>query len=99
MENIRGNYDTFAATLAITEEEAYFFIYNEIRVELLRPLRADSIFADMSRESDKNFSTLANKGREMDCIAVSNKTVTTTADSNALVKNWYQSECLNNPPR
>ena len=50
------------------------------------PLRADAIFADMSREFYKNRATLAKKVREMACSEVSNKTVTLTAASNALEK-------------
>ena len=58
-------------------------------------MRADAIFADLKRESDKNRTTLAKKGRDMARIAVANNTVTLTAASNALCKNWYQSECIN----
>ena len=50
------------------------------------PLRADVIFADLSRESDNNRATLAKKGREMACSAVANNTVNPTADSNSLEK-------------
>ena len=53
--------------------------YNEIRVEPLGPLRSYAIFADLSRELDKNCATLEKKGRDMDCSEVSNKTVTPTA--------------------
>ena len=50
-------------------------------MEPLGPLRAAVIFYDLSRELDKNFSTLATKGSVMDCSAVANKIVTPTAAS------------------
>ena len=50
------------------------------------PLRADVIFAGLSRYSEKNNTTLAKKGREMACSAVANNTVNPTADSNSLEK-------------
>ena len=59
---------------------------NEIRVDPLGLLRADTIFADMSRESDNNLSTIAKKGREMARSAAANKTINLTADSNTLAK-------------
>ena len=52
----------------------------------MRPLRADAIFDDLSRELDKNSATISNKGLEMARNAVSNKIVTLTAASNALAK-------------
>ena len=52
----------------------------------MRPLRADAIFADLSRELDKNSATISNKGLEMARNAVSNKIVTLTAASNNLAK-------------
>ena len=59
------------------------------------PLIADSIFSDMSRDLDENRETLANKGHEIYYSAVSNKTLTPTAASNVIFKNWHQSKCLN----
>ena len=53
-------------------------------MEPLGPLREDEIFADMSRESDKNCATIANKGCEMAHSAVDNNTITPTSASNAL---------------
>ena len=50
------------------------------------PLRADAILADLSRELDSNCATLTNKGREMACSAVSNKTRTPTVASNLVAK-------------
>ena len=61
LKNILGNDDTLAATLALTEEELEKK-YNEIWVDPLGPLRVDSIFADMSRESGKNSTTIEKKG-------------------------------------
>ena len=55
-------------------------------MEPLGPLRVDAIFADLSRELDKNSATLAEKGREMACSAVANKVVTPSFASNALAK-------------
>ena len=49
-------------------------------------MRADEIFADLSRESDKNRATLSNKGHEMARSAVSNKNVTPTAALNNIAK-------------
>ena len=44
--------------------------YNEIWVEPLGPLRADKIFAYISRELDKNCEDFSKKVREMVCSAV-----------------------------
>ena len=85
VKNIIGNNDTLSATLTLTKEEVEN-IYNEIRVELFGPLRADVIFADLSRESDKNHATLANKGRDMARGIVTNKIVTLIAASNSNAK-------------
>ena len=85
VDNIQGSDDTLADTLALTKEEAEK-IYNEIRVEPLVSLMADAIFSGLSRESDKDHETLANKGREMDFISVRKNNVTMTAASNALAK-------------
>ena len=52
----------------------------------MRPLRADAIFADLSREWDNNHANIEKKGCDMDCSAAANKTVTLTAASNALAK-------------
>ena len=49
-------------------------------------MRADAIFDDLSRESDKNRATIEKKGREISRSAVANKAVTPTAASNALAK-------------
>ena len=68
-------------------------------MEPLGPLRMDAIFSDLTRELDKNRTTLAKKGHDMALSAVANKTVTLTAASNAICKNWYQSECINTPSR
>ena len=78
MENIRGNNDTLAATITLTEEAAEKN-YNEIWVETLGPLRADTIFDDLSRESDKNHVTLAKKVRESSCSKFSKKAIAPTA--------------------
>ena len=51
------------------------------------PLGADAIFADMSRESDENCATLAEKVREMDRSEVVKKNVTPTEASNDLSNN------------
>ena len=58
-------------------------------------MRVDAIFSDLTRELDKNRTTLAKKGRDMARSAVANNNVTLTVASNALCKNWYQSECIN----
>ena len=63
-------------------------------MEPLGPFRVDEIFADLSRESDKNRATLSKKGREMAFSSVTNKTGNPTVASNPL-NNWYQSECFN----
>ena len=99
VENILRNNDTFVATLALTEEEVEKQLYHEIRVEPLGPLRADAIFYYLSRDSYKNCITLSKKGHDMACSSVTNNIVTPNSASNALYTNWYQSECLNTPPR
>ena len=48
------------------------------------PLRADTIFSDLSKELDKNRATLAKKVSEMARRVVANKTGTTNLHSNAL---------------
>ena len=68
-------------------------------MEPLGLLRADAIFADLLIDLDMDCATPEKKGHYMAYSAVSNKTVNPTADSNALCKNWYQSECLNTQSR
>ena len=53
-------------------------------VELLRPLREDAIFSDLSRELYNHFATLLKKGLDMDGSSVAKNTVTLTAASNSL---------------
>ena len=83
VENIRGNNDTLAVTIALTEEEAEIN-YNKIWVEPLGLFRADAIFSDISRESDKNLATLTKKEHDMACISVIKNTVTLNAASNTI---------------
>ena len=49
-------------------------------------MRVDEIFADMSKELDKNRANLTKKGRKIDFNAVANKTLTPIAASNYLAK-------------
>ena len=49
VEYIQGNNNNLAATLSLTEEGAKKHLYGEIWVDPLGPLRADEIFADLSR--------------------------------------------------
>ena len=54
VQNILGNNYALIYTLALTEEEVEKQIYHEIRVNPLGPLRADALFAYLSRELDNN---------------------------------------------
>ena len=86
LEKIQGNYDTLAATISLTEEDSEKQLYNEIRLEPFGPLSADTIFSDLSKESDKNHTTIAKKVCDMACSSPSKNTLTMTVASNALVK-------------
>ena len=86
MENIRGNNNTLAATIALTEEETEKQLYREIWVEPLGPLREDAIFDYVSKELYNNCTTPAEKVREMARSAVAKNTLTHTAASNSLAK-------------
>ena len=55
-------------------------------MEPLGPLRADAIFADLSRELDNNCETFSKKVREIARSAAVKNIVTPTAASNALEK-------------
>ena len=55
-----------------------------MRVKPLGPLRADTIFDDLSRKSDKDGATLEKKRRDMDHSTVSNNIVNLIVASNAL---------------
>ena len=50
------------------------------------PWRADAIFDDLSRESDKNCATFSKNVRDMARRAFTNKTCTPTAASNYIAK-------------
>ena len=86
VENIRGDDDTLAATLALAEEDSEKQLHHDIWVDPLEPLRADAIFDGMSRELDKNRATLAKKGCNMTHSAVANKTLPLTVASKSLAK-------------